>query len=229
MKLSTLRIAVTALAALVVILAWELSGLDLPIARELGGPQGFPWRDDWLLSSVLHNGAKDLGWLLTIALCLNVTWPIGAMKRLPVSRRVQLVASALLAWAVVALLKYANHTSCPWDLDEFGGIARQISHWSGWTVYDGGAGRCFPAGHATTGFAFVGGYFALRGDLPKLARTWLTCALIAGFVLGFAQQLRGAHFMSHTLWTGWICWMTAWAVDVFFTGRAVPDGREPAQ
>ncbi len=33
--------------------------------------------------------------------------------------------------------------------------------------------------------------------------------LLAGLLLGAAQQLRGAHFMSHTLWTGWICWSVA--------------------
>jgi membrane-associated PAP2 superfamily phosphatase len=25
--------------------------------------------------------------------------------------------------------------------------------------------------------------------------------------------LRGAHFMSHTFWTGWLCWTIAWLVD----------------
>jgi len=229
MKLSTLRLAGTSLAVLIAIVLWDLSRLDIAIARELGGPQGFPLRDHWLLSSVMHTGAKDLGWLLTVVLCLNVTWPIGAMKQLPAARRVQLVVSALAAWAIVGLLKSANHTSCPWDLDEFGGIARQVSHWSGWTVYDGGAGRCFPAGHATTGFAFAGGYFALRNDLPGLARTWLACAIVAGLVLGLGQQLRGAHFMSHTLWTGWLCWMSGWAVDTVFAGRALPEGLEEPQ
>ncbi len=24
--------------------------------------------------------------------------------------------------------------------------------------------------------------------------------------MGWAQMMRGAHFLSHTLWTGWIIW-----------------------
>jgi membrane-associated PAP2 superfamily phosphatase len=78
---------------------------------------------------------------------------------------------------------------------------------------DGGAGHCFPAGHASSGFAFVGGFFAFRKTDPGIARKWLLAALLAGLVLGIAQQLRGAHFMSHTLWTGFICWTLAFAID----------------
>ena len=37
--------------------------------------------------------------------------------------------------------------------------------------------------------------------------------LIAGLALGLSQQMRGAHFMSHTLWTAWFCWVTALAID----------------
>jgi membrane-associated PAP2 superfamily phosphatase len=46
-----------------------------------------------------------------------------------------------------------------------------------------------------------------------LARRWLLLALAAGLVLGLSQQWRGAHFMSHTLWSGWLCWCLAWALD----------------
>jgi membrane-associated PAP2 superfamily phosphatase len=41
----------------------------------------------------------------------------------------------------------------------------------------------------------------------------LLAALGTGGLLGISQQLRGAHFMSHTLWTAWICWTTAWVLD----------------
>jgi membrane-associated PAP2 superfamily phosphatase len=42
----------------------------------------------------------------------------------------------------------------------------------------------------------------------------LALALAAGSVLGLSQQMRGAHFMSHTLWTAWLCWTLAWLVDM---------------
>lgn len=216
-----LRGACWAVLALLLLLLWDASGLDLTLARAFGSAQGFALRDNVFLQRVLHDGMKGLALLLALALCLGVVWPIGPWRSLPFARRLQVVVSALLAWACVALLKTASHSSCPWDLQEFGGVARYLSHWRGWRQTDGGGGHCFPAGHATTGFAFVGGCFALRPQWPRQARTWLYGAMGTGLVLGVAQQLRGAHFMSHTLWTAWICWMVAWATDPWFA-RVTP-------
>ena len=216
MQLTTRHLAGISATSLLAIVLWDASGLDLTLAHTMGDLQGFALREHWLLTDVLHTGAKSLAWLLVLALSLAVAWPVGVLQPLPMSRRVQLAASALLASAFIALLKVGSHTSCPWDLHDFGGVARYASHWAGWLHGDGGTGQCFPAGHATTGFAFVGGYFALRHDLPRLARVWLWTALVVGLVLGLGQQLRGAHFMSHTLWTGWLCWMTAWLSDPLF-------------
>ena len=84
-------------------------------------------------------------------------------------------------------------------------------HWS--AVADGGGGHCFPAGHASAGFAFIGGYFVFRNVAPRTARIWLQASLASGLLLGLAQQLRGAHFMSHTLWTALVAWCIAFAVD----------------
>lgn len=62
-------------------------------------------------------------------------------------------------------------------------------------------------------FGFLGACFAFRHQLPATARRWLAAALFVGLLLGIAQQVRGAHYMSHTLWTGWICWACAAAID----------------
>ena len=37
--------------------------------------------------------------------------------------------------------------------------------------------------------------------------------MLAGLVFGLAQQIRGAHYMSHTLWTAWLCWTVAAVAD----------------
>ncbi len=214
------RFAAWAALSLVGLLIWDTSGLDLLLAQRIGGPAGFALRDNWLLSQVLHNGTRPVSWALVLALCTGVVWPVGPLARLGFARRVQLPATALLASGVVVALKSLSATSCPWDLADFGGVALHVSHWRGWVAADGGSGHCFPAGHASTGFAFVGGYFALRQQLPHLARVWLAAALAVGFALGAVQQLRGAHFMSHTLWTAWLCWMVAGLSDPLFSRPA---------
>lgn len=202
----------TALICLL-LLVWDGSGLDLWAAGLAGNSQGFALREHWLLTSGFHEGGRMAAWALLLGLSVAVWWPVGALRRIDQAARIQLVVTALLAVLLVGVLKATSATSCPWDLSVFGGVARYQSHWSAPGQADGGSGHCFPAGHASSAFAFLGGYFVFRRTAPRLARRWLLATLVAGAVLGLAQQIRGAHFMSHTLWTGWLCWCVAWATD----------------
>ncbi len=200
---------------LVALLLWDVSGLDLTMARWFGDAQGFALSEHWLLTKVLHSGVRSASWLLALGLTLCVWWPVGLMRKIGVTDRIQLSVTAIASVLVVSSLKGFSQTSCPWELHDFGGLARYVSHWSWGAHGDGGSGHCFPAGHASSGFAFIGGYFAFRKSHPQLARVWLTLTLLAGLAFGFAQQIRGAHFMSHTLWTGYLCWCVAAAIDGF--------------
>ncbi|MCB1994417.1 MAG: phosphatase PAP2 family protein, partial [Rhodoferax sp.] len=112
----------------------------------------------------------------------------------------------------VPTFKRFSDTSCPWELAEFGGSARFVSHWS-WGVLDGGSGHCFPSGHAVAAFCFLALYFAWRDASPVVARRWLWAVLTAGALFGAAQVLRGAHYVSHAAWSAWICWTLSAAVD----------------
>jgi membrane-associated PAP2 superfamily phosphatase len=44
----------------------------------------------------------------------------------------------------------------------------------------------------------------------------LLIAVLAGLILGLSQQMRGAHFMSHTLWTAWLCWTVGWTSHLVY-------------
>ncbi|MDR2153732.1 MAG: phosphatase PAP2 family protein [Burkholderiaceae bacterium] len=198
----------------VLLLAWDASGLDLALAQTMGAPTGFPLRRNIFLSRVMHDGGKAACWMLLAALMVAIRWPFGCLRRLDRRGRVQLVITVLASVALVNVMKRMSGTSCPWDLQAFGGVARYVSHWS-WGVPDGGGGHCFPGGHASAAFAYVGGYFVWRRVSPSIARRWLAAAVIAGLLFGFSQQWRGAHFMSHTLWTAWLCWVTGYVVDAW--------------
>lgn len=205
--------ALLAIPAIAVLLAlWDMTSLDLMLARWFGTPTGFPMRDSWWLSRLLHDDLKLVAWGAATALIVGVWLPWGPLRRIDLPRRAALAVALLLSLGVVSLSKSLSHTSCPWDLAQFGGVARYVSHWS-WGLRDGGSGHCFPGGHASAGFAFLSLYFAWRDDAPRLARACLAAALLGGLALGWVQQARGAHFMSHTFWTAWLCWTTCWAVD----------------
>jgi membrane-associated PAP2 superfamily phosphatase len=210
---SNARLFAFTAAALLLVLLWDVSGLDLPMARLAATPAGFPLQQDRAFALLMHEGPRLLSWVCVAGLLAAIRWPPGFLRRLSTAERVQLALTVLASVLVVSLVKNASRTSCPWDLREFGGAARYVSHWT-WGVADGGPGRCFPAGHASAAFAYVGGWFVLRRSLPRVAAAWLAAAVALGFVLGLGQQWRGAHYMSHTLWTAWLCWTTGWAIDL---------------
>ncbi|RIJ78125.1 hypothetical protein D1871_03980, partial [Nakamurella silvestris] len=58
--------------------------------------------------------------------------------------------------------------------------------------------------HASTGFSLLTGFFVFRKSNPKIAYFFLCLGLVLGFITGWGQMMRGAHFLSHNLWTGWI-------------------------
>ncbi len=207
------------LAGLAAVLLWDAAGLDLAMAHWFGSASGFAWRDNLWGTRILHDGAQRAGWVFMLCLTLAIFWPVGALRRLTRTERGQMVLLTLLALTAIAVIKGTSRTSCPWDLAEFGGQSLYVSHWA-LGVRDGGGGHCFPAGHASTGFAMLAGYFSLRDKAPRAARIWLVTALVLGFCLGLVQQVRGAHFMSHTLWTAWICWTVAGVAHLLLQQRA---------
>ena len=218
------------LGSLLLLLVWDYSSLDLAMARWFGAAGGFALQSHWLRRNVLHDDVRPWPWVLELFLLVGMFAPVGSLARLPMARRVQLALTTLAALLAVSTLKLHSHTSCPWDLQAFGGVATHVSHWA-WGVRDGGSGGCFPAGHASAGFAFVGGFFAFRQALPRTARRWLAGAMLAGLVFGLAQQVRGAHYMSHTFWTAWLCWSVAAGVDAAVSrwlARSRPRAPAPA-
>ena len=188
---------------LLLLLAWDGGQGDLTAVRLFGSAEGFVWRDHWLTRCLLHDGGRWLAWVALGGLVVYALRPArGGLHR---RERWRWVAVTLLCAVAVPMLKRFSITSCPWDLWEFGGIASHVSHWR-FGVTDGGDGHCFPSGHATSAFAFFGGWFMLRDTRPRAARWWLAAVLAIGLVFGWAQLARGAHYPSHSLWSAWLCW-----------------------
>ena len=207
--------AIVSLVLLIACLAWEATAWDMSLERLWGEASGFALRDNWWMTKIMHDGARNLGWVFLSTLLIGIWRPWGSLKALATADRVGLFLSVLSALLPVTLIKGFSQTNCPWDLQAFGGLAPYVSHWNLW-FGDGSGGHCFPAGHASTGFAFMAAYFGLRQNNAPGAMLWLVLAIGVGFILGFSQQMRGAHFMSHTLWTAWLCWTVGWMSYALF-------------
>ncbi|MBW0170240.1 MAG: phosphatase PAP2 family protein [Hydrogenophaga sp.] len=191
-------------ALLLLLVLWEVSGLDLPLARLYGNAEGFSWRNHWLTGGLLHGGARAVALSLLAYVVLSVWLSVPLLRSVSQRGRIWMLGTILLCVTLIPLLKQVSSTSCPWSLVEFGGEARYVPHWLlGYS--DGGPGGCFPAGHASSAFGFLAGWFALRERAPLAAKWWLILTVTAGLLLGWVQMMRGAHYLSHSLWTAWIC------------------------
>jgi membrane-associated PAP2 superfamily phosphatase len=141
-----------------------------------------------------------------------------------------------VALLVINRIKFYSLTSCPWDLAQFGGVATYVSHWS-WGVGDGGPGRCFPGGHASAGYAFFAlampGLFSDSPAARQTGKRLFVAVFLFGLICGASQVLRGAHYPSHGLWTGLICWVVAavnhWLFGYAGKATALPDHPAAAQ
>lgn len=205
--------------ALMCLLAWDFAGLDLPAMQLLADASGFGLRDNFWMKTVLHTGARRLATVIFLGLLAMIWWPFGPFRSLNRLQRIEIVTGIVLGLMTISGLKSISLTSCPWDLQGFGGVARYVSHWQ-WGITDGGGGRCFPGGHASSAMAFLGLSLPwLTSGLPtqqKTGRRLLAAVLLLGLLLGLTQTLRGAHYPSHTLWTGFICWAVALANHMAF-------------
>lgn len=192
----------------------DASGLDLWLERFYFDPvqQDFPWRHVWWFNVFLHDGLRTLlvfgVFAIAGLLLLSVAAPqylaSYAGARAPRPRVLAyLLVAALGGPLVIALLKQVTARPCPWSLSLFGGGEVYHALLAGPLFSLREAGNCFPGAHASGGFALLAFVPLLRGRQRWLA---LGVALGLGLLMGWTRMMQGAHFLSHNLWSAWICW-----------------------
>lgn len=208
------------------ILLWEWTGGDLSISYYLADSRGFTLQNNWWLRVVLHDGMRWVSTLVYAGLVIAIWKPCGLLRSTTQRQRVEMLVGVTAALLIINWIKNSSLTSCPWDLTQFGGTAHYVSHWA-WGLADGGPGRCFPSGHASAGYAFfpvaLPFLFASSAAVQQRGMRIFYAVLLFGLICGLAQVLRGAHYPSHVLWTGLICWVVAVVNHRLFrySGKAV--------
>ncbi len=189
----------------VAIILWDIDRVFADYVYALQG-QTWAWKNTWWAEEFFHKGGRTASLLLALA---GVGLLITAYCRNDWARHRKSLCYLMLATAgsslLVSVLKSSLAVSCPWEFARYGGslsynnVIEQI-------VLHNGKG-CFPAGHASAGYAWMALYFF--GLSYQSAWRWfgLIIPLAAGVVFGIVQQIRGAHFISHDVWTLAVCWL----------------------
>lgn len=195
--------------ALAILWLGRCTDLDLMLADVVFDAQRrvFPWRDAWLTVTFNHVIVKQLLMLLALGIvgyALVDAWrPRAGLSALGRLQLRTVAMSAVLVPAVTSALKHLSTSHCPWDLLRYGGEQPYVRLF-GTAPAATLPGQCLPAGHASSALWLVALAVCWLPERPSRARAAALLAIGAGATVGYLQQLRGAHFMTHTLWSIWI-------------------------
>lgn len=136
--------------------------------------------------------------------------------------------SLALVPATANTLKKATNVACPSKLQQFGGPLPLVDVFEPYPegTRPASTQRCFPAGHASAGFALLSLIFLFRRKRAKLVAG--IGAAVAGSLMGGYKMAIGDHFLSHTLVSLELAVLIV-AVTAAVVNRYVPDRGKPAE
>lgn len=206
-----LRIPLALFAAASAVVAG--TDLDVAVARAIFFERPHTWvgAGQWW-TIALHDGGR---WLIrALVAAALLAWVLSFIEgRTQRWRRpaAYFALSVVLTIGLAGALKATTNVNCPWDLTPFGGQFPYVH------LFEDRAdglrhAQCFPAAHASSGYALMCLYFMLRERSAKLARGGLGIGICTGLLFGIAQQARGAHFVSHDLCSAMLAWIVSASV-----------------
>lgn len=195
-------------SALAIFFVANYTTLDLMLADSMFDfSRGqFSDRHAFFYDTVMHTYAKQLllgTWLVLLIFAalpdrLHPQWLSATLQyRLRWVTALAIVHSGLVSW-----LKHQMPHACPWDITRYGGTQPWFPAFGAHAPDM--AGHCFPAGHASSGLWLSALCLCWLPQHPRKALAVAVAGLTVGFALGWCQQMRGAHFLSHTLTSTWL-------------------------
>ncbi|MCK9473478.1 phosphatase PAP2 family protein [Sulfurimonas sp.] len=120
-------------------------------------------------------------------------------------RRLLIVLLSLIIIPIfVGLLKAYSNVPCPCDFTYFGGDYPYIRVVDSMPQGIFKKFKCFPAGHASGGFALMSLFFLFKERKNRFIA--LSSAIIIGSSMGVYKMLIGHHYLSHTIITMILAW-----------------------
>ena len=205
------------LSALAILWLGAATDIDLTLAdaafdRVTGT---FPLQHAWIAEKFNHGILKTLLSMLAagfVVLALRDAWR--PLRNWSASRRIGLRVvgmSAVIVPTAISLLKQASTSHCPWDLQRYGGSAPYIRLLE-WMPAGVEPGHCLPGGHASSALWLISLAAFWWPHRPRTAVAVGMAMLAFGGAVGWIQQLRGAHFLTHTLWSAWLACALVFAI-----------------
>lgn len=100
-----------------------------------------------------------------------------------------------------------TNTPCPCNIEHFNGPYPNIKVFEAYPkeFVQQSKAKCWPAGHASGGFALMALFFLFKTHSNQ--KKALILGLSMGWAMGIYKMLIGDHFLSHTIITMLIAWI----------------------
>jgi len=198
-------------------LLFELTDIDMLVQGsfyDAGTGQWLVDKNDQIPRFIFYDGIK--GVLLAFTAALLIAAAVFGKKPRIAEYRKRLwltLLSIVLILATTSGLKAVTNVACPGQLSAFGGT---IPHVKLFDAYPPGqrpvkAQHCFPAGHASGGFALLSLVFLFK--TPRNRRLVVVAGLSLGWIMGLYKMFIGDHFLSHTVTTMLLAWCIICAIS----------------
>ncbi|WP_295021823.1 phosphatase PAP2 family protein [Sulfurimonas sp.] len=193
------------------IIFFGLSGIDVWVQSHFYNSATHLWivtKDETVLKFLFYDGIKFaiiiFNVLLLFVLIFGYKKPLIKQYRRAL---IIIVASVIFVPFLVGSLKDVTNMPCPKNLVRFGGDHPDTCVWKRYSIelYKKNKIKCWPAGHASGGFALLSLVF-LFGSFKRRAIA-ATVAMSIGWSMGIYKMLIGDHFLSHTIITMIMAWL----------------------
>lgn len=204
-----LFVSITLLIATIII--FEITNADIIVQDLLFDFKTQHWiidRNDRILDFIFYSGIKKL--LILVAVAILIALIFFRQKAIVHTYKKGLLIvllSAIFIPSIVGGLKAVTNTPCPKNIHHYFGSYPDISVFDTYPeeFKQKSKIRCWPAGHASGGFALLSLFFLFKRTQNR--KKAIIFALVVGWSMGIYKMLIGDHFLSHTIITMLIAWI----------------------
>ena len=126
--------------------------------------------------------------------------------------------SLIIVPTVVGILKTTSDVPCPCDTLRYGGEYHYFQILDAKPTNILKHFRCFPAGHASGGFALMSLFFLFKTQKNRYRAFYVSLAI--GWSMGLYKMLIGHHYLSHTIISMLLAWFIILILHTSLTRRS---------
>ena len=205
------QIIITAILLIVVISLFELTNLDIFIQNYFYNFDTSKWilnKNEPILKFLLYDGLKKALILFAVSILFILIF-LRKNERIKKYKKglIIVLLSAIIIPITIGSLKAVSNTPCPKNIDFFGGNYPNIKVFESYpsNFVQEKKAKCWPAGHASGGFALLSLFFLFKKRKNKILI--VSFSFVLAWSMGLYKMLIGDHFLSHTIITMLIAWI----------------------